>query len=405
MYSHRIGLARPFPPKIWPVSSEFVGKRIALCYTRRMRTDIRTIPFLDLSAQNGPLRARIEAAWSEILDRNAFILGPSVSAFEAAFAAYSEAEHCVGTNSGTSALQMMLQACGIGPGDEVITAPNTFIATVEAIALAGATPVLADVDPVTWLLDPAAVEAAITERTKALLPVHLYGIPVDLDRFRALAQKYGLMLLEDAAQAHGARWQGRRIGNGSTAAAFSFYPGKNLGAFGDGGAVVTCDPQIADRVAALRHHGQVEKNVHGLVGTTGRLDSLQAAVLEIKLEHLDGWNARRRAHASLYRELLAGSRFTTPHPLEGSEPVYHLFVINHPEIERVKQLLTDNGIQWGMHYPRAVHLQPAFEHLGRKGQFPVAEAICEHIVSLPMYAELEPAMVQRVCEVLLQVDA
>ena len=370
-----------------------------------MRTDVRTIPFLDLSAQNGPIRARVEAAWSEILDHNSFILGPAVANFEKAFAAYCENSHCVGINSGTTALQLMMHACGIGPGDEVITAPNTFIATTEAIAAVGATPVLADVDPSSWLLDVDAVESAITERTKAILPVHLYGIPVDLDRFRALAQKRGLLLIEDAAQAHGAKWNGQRIGNGSTAAAFSFYPGKNLGAFGDGGAVVTNDPQIADRVAALRHHGQVDKNVHGLVGVTGRLDSLQAAVLEIKLEYLDGWNARRREHATLYRELLAGSRFTTPQPPEGSEPVYHLFVINHPETERVKQLLTDNGIQWGMHYPKAVHLQPAFEHIGHEGQFPVAESICENIVSLPMFAELEDAMVRRVCEVLLQADA
>jgi dTDP-4-amino-4,6-dideoxygalactose transaminase len=370
-----------------------------------MRTDQQRIPFLDLSAQNAPLRSEIQARWAEILDHNAFILGPAVQSFEKAFAAYCEADFCIGINSGTTALQLMMAAAGVGPGDEVITAPNTFIATTEAIAAVGATPVLADVDPKSWQLDPGAVEAKITERTKALCPVHLYGIPADLDRFRAIAEKRGLLLFEDAAQAHGARWKGRRIGHGSFAAEFSFYPGKNLGAFGDGGAVVTNDAQLADRVAALRHHGQADKNVHAYVGVTGRLDSLQAAVLEVKLQHLDQWNSRRRAHASLYRELLAGSRYSTPQPTDGSEPVYHLFVINHPEIERVRRHLTDNGIQWGMHYPKAVHLQPAFAHLGHAGEFPIAEAICENIVSLPMFAELEESMVRRVCEVLLEVDA
>jgi len=369
-----------------------------------MSTDTKTVRFLDLHAQNAPVREEIEARWAEILDKNAFILGPAVSSFEKNFAAYCDAEFCIGTSSGTTAIQLMLAAAGIGPGDEVITAPNTFIATVEAIAAAGAVPVLADCDPTTWLLDPDATEAAITENTKALMPVHLYGIPVDLDRFRAIADKHGLLLLEDAAQAHGARWKGRRIGHGSYAAGFSFYPGKNLGAFGDGGAVVTNDPKLADHVVALRHHGQAEKNVHAYSGVTGRLDSLQAAVLDVKLGHLDAWNAARRERAALYRELLAGSRFTMPQPSDDCEPVVHLFVINHPEIDRVRESLNENGIQWGMHYPAAVHRQPAFHHLGPAGAFPVAESICENIVSLPMYAELPEDDVRRVCEVLLAVD-
>lgn len=369
-----------------------------------MSTDTKTVRFLDLHAQNAPLRAEIEARWAEILDTNAFILGPAVKSFEAEFASYCDAEFCIGTSSGTTAIQLMLTAAGIGPGDEVITAPNTFIATVEAIDAVGATPVLADCDPQTWQLDPAAAEAAITERTKAMMPVHLYGIPVDLDRFRALGDKYGVRVMEDAAQAHGARWKGRRIGHGSDAAGFSFYPGKNLGAFGDGGAVVTNDPKLADQVAALRHHGQAEKNVHSKSGVTGRLDSLQAAVLEVKLGHLDGWNANRRKHAALYRELLAESRYTMPQPPEDCEPVFHLFAINHPEIDRVRQALSDNGIQWGMHYPAAVHRQPAFHHLGAAGTFPVSEAICENIVTLPMYAELPEDDIRRVCEVLLAVD-
>jgi dTDP-4-amino-4,6-dideoxygalactose transaminase len=375
------------------------------CYTRRiMRTDIQRVPFLDLAAQNTPLLEEVQARWASILENNAFILGPAVSAFEEEFASYCEAEYAVGVNSGTTALQLMLAACGIGPGDEVITVPNTFVATIEAIAAVGATPVLVDVDPQTWLMDCDLVEAKISERTRALLPVHLYGHCCDLDRLRGIANKHGLLVLEDAAQAHGARWKGRRMGQGSHAAAFSFYPGKNLGAFGDGGAVVTGSEEVAERVKSLRHHGQSGKNVHSYVGVTGRLDSLQAAVLSVKLPHLDGWNARRREHADLYRELLAGSRFKAPVPMEDSESVYHLFVVNHPEAPRVRESLTEHGIQWGMHYPVAVHLQPAFADLGQRGDHPAAESICENIISLPMFAELDEAAVRRVCEVLLRVE-
>lgn len=370
-----------------------------------MRTDIQRVPFLDLAAQNTPLLEEIQARWASILESNAFILGPAVAEFEEEFASFCDAPCAVGVNSGTTALQLMMQACGIGPGDEVITVPNTFIATTEAIAAVGATPVLVDVDPQTWLMDCDLVEARISERTKALLPVHLYGHCCDLDRLRGIAKKHGLHLLEDAAQAHGARWKGQRIGHGSHAAAFSFYPGKNLGAFGDGGAVVTDSEEVAERIRALRHHGQSGKNVHSFVGVTGRLDSLQAAVLSVKLPHLDGWNARRRELAKLYRELLAGSRFKTPVPMEGSEPVHHLLVVNHPEAPRVRDLLTEHGIQWGLHYPIAVHLQPAFAELGQRGDFPVAESICENIISLPMFAELDEAAVRRVCEVLLKAES
>ncbi|RKZ14281.1 erythromycin biosynthesis sensory transduction protein eryC1 [bacterium] len=369
-----------------------------------MRTDIKTVPFLDLAAQNTPLLEEVQTRWAGILENNAFILGPAVRDFEGEFASFCDAPHAVGVNSGTSALQLMIAACGIGPGDEVITVPNTFIATTEAIAAVGAVPVLVDVDPQTWLMDCDLVESRISERTKALLPVHLYGHCCDLDRLRGIADKHGLFLLEDAAQAHGARWNGQRIGRGSHAAAFSFYPGKNLGAFGDGGAVITNSLEVADHVRALRHHGQSGKNVHAYVGVTGRLDSLQAAVLSVKLPHLDGWNARRREHAELYRELLAGSRFKTPVPLEGSQSVYHLFVVNHPEAPKVRELLSEHGIQWGMHYPAAVHLQPAFESLGQRGDFPVAESICDNIISLPMFAELDEAAVRRVCEVLLMAE-
>ncbi len=370
-----------------------------------MRTHTPPIPFLDLSAQNGPLRAEIEAAMAQVIDRNAFVLGPALVSFETAFADYCQAKHAVGVSSGTTALQLMMQAAGIGPGDEVITVPNTFIATVEAIASIGATPVLADVDPVTWLMDPAAVEERITGRTKAILPVHLYGIPCDLDALGSLADDRGILLLEDAAQAHGARWKGSRIGNGSTACAFSFYPGKNLGAMGDGGAVVTNDPDLAARVEALRHHGQLEKNIHSLVGTTGRLDSLQAAILEVKLAHLDEWNDGRRRVARRYRERLAGTRYRMPEPLPEAEPVYHLFVIHHPEVEKVRELLREARIGHGSHYPLAVHEQPAFSHLGKQGEFPVAEDICHHIVSLPMFAELDLVSVDDVCDVLLKLES
>lgn len=376
----------------------------SLCYTALMRTNTRRVPFLDLDAQNKPLRAEIESAIARVVDTNAFILGPALQDFEAAFASYCGAAHCVGVNSGTAALQLMLQAAGIGPGDEVVTAPNTFIATTEAIAAVGATPVLADVDPKTWLLDAGKAAAAITPRTKALLPVHLYGHVVDMAAFRELAADRGILLLEDAAQAHGATDGGRRVGEGSHGAAFSFYPGKNLGAFGDGGAFVSDDEELARKVAALRHHGQLEKNIHRLVGTTGRLDSIQAAVLGVKLPHLEGWNAGRRKNAALYQELLAGSGYSMPQPREGTDPVYHLFVVNHPDHLAVKAKLDEEGIGWGQHYPQAIHLQPAFSELGKAGDFPVAERICEQIISLPMYAELEEDMVRRVCEVLLKAD-
>lgn len=369
-----------------------------------MRTDTLRVPFVDLAAQHRPLRSEIDAAIAGVIDANAFILGSAVSSFEEEFASFCGAKRCVGVNSGTAALQLMLQAAGLGPGDEVITAPNTFVATVEAITSAGAVPVLADVDPTTWQLDPAAVEARLSPRTAAILPVHLYGFPADLPAFRTLAERHGLLLLEDAAQAHGARLDGRRVGSGSYAAAFSFYPGKNLGAFGDGGAVVSDDDALADRIVALRHHGQAEKNVHAYLGTTGRLDSIQAAVLRVKLAHLDSWNARRRELAAVYRECLADSRYTFPEPLEAAEPVYHLFVVNHPEIDRVTELLGDNGVSWGRHYPLAVHRQPAFAHLGRPGEFPVAESICENILSLPMFPELDPEVVHQICDLLLRAD-
>lgn len=370
-----------------------------------MRTDIQQVPFLDLHAQHRPLRPALDEALAAIIDLNAFTLGPAVQDFEEQFAAYCETSRCIGVSSGTEAIHLMLRAHGIGPGDEVITAPNTFIATLEAIAAAGATPVLADVDPETWLLSPATVEPKITAKTKAVLVIHLYGHVAPLDDFATLCEAKGILLLEDACQAHGARHGGRRVGHGSKAAAFSFYPGKNLGGFGDGGAVVTDDPEMADRLSALRHHGQTGKNEHSIWGTTARLDAIQAAVLSVKLPHLDGWNARRREHASRYRELLAGSGYTHPAVLPETEPVHHLFVLNHPEIQRAKQLLSESGIGWGEHYPRAVHLQAAFSPLGRAGDFPVAESICANILSVPMYAEMEDWMVQRVCDVLLEADS
>jgi dTDP-4-amino-4,6-dideoxygalactose transaminase len=370
-----------------------------------MRTDTQQVPFLDLHAQHLPLRPALDAALAGVIDTNAFTLGPAVRAFEEQFAAYCESPRCIGVSSGTEALSLMLRAHGIGPGDEVITAPNTFIATVEAIAAAGATAVLADVDPHTWLLSAATVEPKITAKTKAVLVIHLYGNVAPLDEFTKLCASTGILLLEDACQAHGAKHGGRRVGHGSKAAAFSFYPGKNLGGFGDGGAVVTDDPEVAARLTALRHHGQTGKNEHTSWGTTARLDSIQAAVLSVKLPHLDGWNERRRQHASLYRELLAGSRYTLPVIVPETEPVHHLFVLNHPEIRRAKQLLSEKEIGWGEHYPRAIHLQSAFSELGRAGDYPVAEGICANILSLPMYAEMDDWMVRRVCEVLLEVDS
>lgn len=360
------------------------------------------IPFVDLKAQYTALKAQMDAAIQSVLDRTAFVLGKEVTEFEKAFAAYIGVKHCVGVCSGTDALEMALRASGIGPGDEVITVPNTYIATCEAISQAGATIRWIEVDPRTYNMDPANIEQAITPRTKALLPVHLYGQPADMNSILAIARRHGLKVIEDCAQAHGATYQGQLVGTFGEVACFSFYPGKNLGAYGDGGAVSTNDDGIADRVRLLRNHGQREKYVHLIEGYCHRLDNLQAAVLGIKLPHLDDWNAARRRNAALYDRLLADiPGVVTPYVAPGVEHVYHLYVIQVPRRDHVLAALKEAGIETGIHYPIPLHEQPAYARLGHKAEdFPISRDLGPRILSLPMCPELTDEQIQYVADTL-----
>lgn len=361
-----------------------------------------TVPFLDLHSQIAPLRDEFDAAIRRVLDTCAFVLGPDVKEFENEWAAYCGTRFALGVDNGTSALQLILRALEIGPGDDVIVPANSFIATAEAVSWAGARPVFADVDAATHLVTAATVEAAITPRTRAVLVVHLFGRTADLAALQALCEARGILLLEDAAQAHGARWNGQRVGSFGVAAGWSFYPGKNLGAFGDGGAITTSDEQLYRTLVQLRDHGQVKKYDHRLVGTNARLDTLQAAVLRIKLRHLDSWNAARRRNAETYAKLLADSEFRLPAPLRsGEDHVYHLYVVRHPQRSAVAQALQENGIGHGLHYPVALHRTSAYAELGYgPGSFPNAEQQAGEILSLPMYAELTDSQIERVCDVL-----
>ena len=357
------------------------------------------IPFVDLAAQYASFPKEIDAAIAEVVTKTDFILGQAVDLFEQEFATYCETKYAIGVDSGTSALELALKAYDIGPGDEVITVANTFMATVLAISYTGATPVLVDIDPTTYQMNPMALVDAITPRTKAIMPVHLYGYPVDMDPILQIAQRHGLIVIEDASQAHGARYKGKRVGSLGHAAVFSFYPAKNLGAYGDGGIVVTSDAQIAASLRMLRNYGQREKYHHVMKGYNRRLDTLHAAVLRVKLPHLDSWNAARRRHANQYRELLADANSSLILPKETAtvEPVYHLYVIRVEDRSLLQAHLTNKNISTGIHYPIPIHLQPAYQDLGyRKGDFPITEQYAEQILSLPMYAELTPAAIRYV---------
>ena len=363
------------------------------------RHPVRSVPFVDLAAQYAAIEADVDEASRRVLRTTDYILGREVDLFEEEFAAYCDSRYAVGLDSGTSALELALRAFEIGPGDEVITVANTFIATALAISYTGATPVLVDADPETANIDVTRIEAAITERTKAIIPVHLYGQPADMGPILALARRRGLVVIEDACQAHGARYKGARVGSLGDAAAFSFYPAKNLGAFGDGGAVTTNDERVADALRMLRNYGQREKYRHLLRGFNRRLDTLQAAVLRVKLRHLDDWNAARRRHAKLYTRLLAGSGVATPIVAEYARSVWHLYVVQTEDRAGLKAHLDARGIATGIHYPIPVHLQPAYADLGHApGDFPVSERQAGQILSLPMYAELTPAMVEFVAD-------
>lgn len=346
------------------------------------------LPLIDLHAQHASLGHELEAAVARVIAHAQFLDGPEVAAFESSFAEFCEARCCVGTSNGTTAIELVLRAAGIGPGDEVVTTPFTFIATVAPILLAGARPVLVDVDAETGLLDVDAVESAINPRTAALFPVHLYGQTVDLDGFRSLADRHKLLLLEDAAQAHGARWRGRRAGSVGDASTFSFYPGKNLGAFGDAGCVTTDDAALAARVRKLRDHGRIDKYRHDEITTNARLDTLQAAVLSAKLPHLESWNDLRRLHAAAYDEAFSAIDGVEPiRVADPAVPVYHQYVVRLDNRDSARTALSEVGIASGVHYPVPLHRQPALEGLVG-GDFPVADRLAREVLSLPVFPEL-----------------
>jgi len=365
--------------------------------------DRTAVPFVDLERAHAPIRAEIDAAVATVVDSGAFIQGPDVAAFEREWSDFCAVEHGIGVASGTAAIGLTLEALGVGPGDEVIAPALTFIATVLPALRLGATPVLVDSDPVTATIDPDAVHAALSERTKAILAVHLYGQPADMDALRRISDSSGVALIEDAAQAHGARYGGSRAGSLGRAACFSFYPSKNLGALGDAGAVVTNDEDLAERIRLLRDLGQARKYEHVVPGHNERLDTLHAAVLRRKLRHLDGWNDSRREAAAAYGEALAVLDVDVPAEAVGREHVWHLYVIRAADRDRLRSSLADLGIATGIHYPLPLHLEPVLASLGhRRGEFPVAEDWTSRGLSLPMFAGIESSEIDAVVEALRQ---
>jgi dTDP-4-amino-4,6-dideoxygalactose transaminase len=357
------------------------------------------IPLLDLKRQYHDLRDEVDAAIRGVLESSAFILGPEVAAFETEFSAYSRVPHTVALNSGASALHLALLAAGVGSGDEVITVPFTFVATVAAIAYTGARPVLVDIEPRFYTMDVSKIEAAITPRTKAILPVHLYGQPADMDPLMELAGRRGLAVIEDAAQAHGAEYHGRRVGGIGDLGCFSFYPGKNLGAFGEGGAVTTANPEFDRVLRVWRDCGQDRKYHHVLKGYNYRMDGLQGAILRVKLRRLEQWTEARRRHAAFLDAALDGLPLETPAVRPGSRHVYHQYVIRVARRDEIAESLGRRGIQTGVHYPVPVHLQPGYQDLGyRAGDFPVAEQAAREVLSLPVYPELDAAALQQIAD-------
>jgi len=357
------------------------------------------IPLVDLKAQYALIRGDVDAAIARVLTNADFILGRDVEAFEAEYAAYCEAAYAVGLDSGLSALELGMRALGIGPGDEVITPAHSFIASSSAISFTGAKPVWIDVDPDTYNMDSSQVEAAITKRTKAIMPVHLYGQPADMEAIVQIARRHNLYVVEDACQAHGARYRGQRVGTIGDIAAFSFYPGKNLGAYGDAGALVTNHEEIADTVRQMRNYGQRKKYEHAFLAWNRRMDTLQAAVLRVKLPHLDAWNAARRRHASVYDELLAGAGARLPQVATDRDHVFHLYVIQTDRRDALLEHLGGQGVHGGIHYPVPIHLQEAYRPEGfGPGSFLVTEAMAPRLLSLPMYPELSEPQLQRVAD-------
>jgi dTDP-3-amino-3,4,6-trideoxy-alpha-D-glucose transaminase len=349
------------------------------------------IPLIDLKAQYLSIKPEIDQAMQEVIENTAFIGGKALSDFEKSFAEFCGANHCVGVASGTAALHLALCALDVGPGDEVITVSHTFIATAEVVKTVGAKVKFVDIDPYTYCMDPAAMEAAITENTKVIIPVHIYGYVCDMDPIHEIAKKHGIYVLEDAAQSHGARYKGNRVGSLAEMGTFSFYPGKNLGAYGDGGGMTFAKKELAEKADMLANHGRWEKYKHLVEGYNARLDALQAAVLNVKLKHLDGWSENRRQAAKIYDGLLADVGEVTIPPVGSDtvEPVYHLYVIQVPNRDAVFEELRSRGVMSQCHYPIPLHLQPAYEHLGMKrGTLPVCEALADKCVSLPMFPEI-----------------
>jgi len=358
------------------------------------------VPFLDLKAHHQPIREQLDAAIGEVIDAGAFAGGPFVAQFEKEFAAYCGAAHAIGVGNGTDALWFALLALGVGPGDEVITVPSTFMATVEAISVCGARPVFVDIEEATYNLDPGGLERAITPRTKAIIPVHLFGQCADMDPILEIAARHRLPVIEDACQAHGATYKGRKAGTMGVAGCFSFYPGKNLGALGEAGAIVTGHAELAGKAQVLRDHGQARKYHHSHIGWNGRMDGIQAAVLSVKLKQLDVCNLRRRSHALLYDQLLGGiAEVIIPAQGCSNQSVYHIYAVRVKDRDQVLQSMAEKGISCAIHYPIPVHLQEAYRFLGRRrGSFPVAERCAGEFLSLPMLPELTREQIHAVAD-------
>lgn len=364
------------------------------------------VPFVDLKIQYDGIKHEILPAVADVLDSAHFVLGKQVTLFEEEFAEFCQVPYGIAVNSGTSALHLALLAAGVGPGDEVITVPCTFVATVAAIVYSGATPVFVDVDPVTYTMDPSKIEGALSSRTKAILPVHLYGQPADMDPILDVARRHNLIVIEDAAQAHAAEYNGRRCGSIGDLGCFSFYPGKNLGAYGEGGLVTTKNPEFARTIRMLRDWGAERKYEHVLKGFNYRMEAIQGAVLRIKLRHLEKWTNARRDHAAAYNCLLSETELMLPTERKGSKHVYHVYPVRTPRRREFMEALGAQGIQTGIHYPIPVHLLPAYSDLGyARGAFPVSEQIADEEVSLPMFPELTEAQVESVGRAVFEFDS
>jgi dTDP-4-amino-4,6-dideoxygalactose transaminase len=356
------------------------------------------VPFLDLHTQYETIRDEVASAIQQVLDSSAFVGGPFVERFEDEFAGFCGCRYAVGVSSGTSALWMTLLSLGVGPGDEVITVPNTFIATAEAISMCGARPVFVDVEEQSYTMNTALLEKAVTSKTKAIIPVHLFGQPADMDKIIEFAERHKLPVIEDACQAHGSLYKGRPVGSIGIAGCFSFYPGKNLGAYGEAGSVVTSDSGLAEKIRMLRDHGQTRKYYHAMIGWNGRMDGIQGAVLSVKLKYLSGWNDARRGHAALYDSLLAGLKgITLPREMDYARHVYHIYAVRTKNRAALESFLAGKGIACLIHYPLPIHLQDAYRSFGlESGNFPIAEKYAGELLSLPMYPELAESQIEHV---------